>query len=489
MTESLLLKRTPLLLFIGTYLFTCYIGAVFLLFGPEHFFLWYRYFSGIVMPNISYEQLRNILVLLHIPVILFAAGYELAIRIRIRNRLLTGFHDRKSWFLIALLISEFFSVLSVTKLSTFGHMHFWLDYNSFIHGREQTFQKLGFFEFANIYSLLPTFMAGAFLYIFQSQWKKSIKIFTVSFNLIFLIFINLSILQKKGLVVSILVILFTLYLYYFSGKSPRIYVSNRKKLSIAAICLASIYLIYILLVLAPVVLKTSKSYVPTVTASTKENTGDSNPTKPAQTIKTTITNIMSKPKQTTEAITFDNVKVPNHENRNESLILYTLMAPLNRTSSTSIAFPIVFPHIHPYYRIDVGEDILGFGAMPDDNSVISKFLWPSNTGGATAAPYQFVLFSQGGIWVACIGSILLGMLIGFFWNLLVLSNEVMNSVSALLAGLIMVFSIFLGLDSFRNTVFSSYGILYPFGIVLIISVFNIIQNIIPIFNNNHAKSV
>ena len=82
------------------------------------------------------------------------------------------------------------------------------------------------------------------------------------------------------------------------------------------------------------------------------------------------------------------------DQRGKAVLLYSVMAPLTRTSAPAIYYSIVFPERHEFYGLDIGQDILGFGRMPDDNRVVWDHMYPGSPGGAVSAPFQFVSYSQ-----------------------------------------------------------------------------------------------
>jgi hypothetical protein len=139
-----------------------------------------------------------------------------------------------------------------------------------------------------------------------------------------------------------------------------------------------------------------------------------------------------------------------------SVTLYVLLSPLTRTSVAAVTYPVVFPNVRPYYRLDVGQDVLGFGNMPDDNLLIYSVLWPEHERGAIGAPFQVGLYSQGGLWLACLGSLLVGMGLALAWRPL-RDLDRPTVIFSLYGALIVVLAAFLAIDSVRNSLIVSYG--------------------------------
>jgi hypothetical protein len=132
-----------------------------------------------------------------------------------------------------------------------------------------------------------------------------------------------------------------------------------------------------------------------------------------------------------------------------------------RTSGPAIAYPAIYPKRHAYYRVDLGLDAIGFGLAPDDNVTSYRELFPNNTAGGTGSvPYMFTLYSQGGVWVALVGSLLVGVL----WRIASLRTVERRNVTVLTSwagALVIAFGVFIAGDSVRNSILASYGILVP----------------------------
>jgi hypothetical protein len=168
-------------------------------------------------------------------------------------------------------------------------------------------------------------------------------------------------------------------------------------------------------------------------------------------------------------VSFDPKATPSVSGR--AVVLYAFFAPLTRTSVPTIAYARLFPENLPFFRLDVGLDILGFGSMPNDNRVVNTALWPQQGGGSVAVPFHFVLYSQGGTAIALIGSCLVGGLLGLLWGPLLRAHRPRPHL-ALAAGLVITFSWLIAIDSLRNNLLVSYGLLWgliPVGLVALLS--------------------
>lgn len=141
------------------------------------------------------------------------------------------------------------------------------------------------------------------------------------------------------------------------------------------------------------------------------------------------------------------------------LLAYATLAPLTRTAAPAMLYPSVFPERHEFYGLDLGQDILGWGRMPDDNRVVWEHLYPDVGGGSVAAPFQFVLYSQVGTIGALALSAILGFVLGGSWGLTLYraGNRIWRS---LLGSMLILYSIYLAIDSARGGMVSSYGVFW-----------------------------
>lgn len=157
--------------------------------------------------------------------------------------------------------------------------------------------------------------------------------------------------------------------------------------------------------------------------------------------------------------------------RGAHLFAYAALAPMTRTSLPAMHYPLVYPERHPYYGFDFGQDILGFGEMPDDNLVIWKHMYP-NLPGAAGAPYQFALYSQVGVAWALILSFMVGVMLGVMWKI-ILADDISRVWRSLMGSVLILFSVYLAIDSIRGSLLASYGLIWAW---LFISLFFFLSN-------------
>ena len=155
-------------------------------------------------------------------------------------------------------------------------------------------------------------------------------------------------------------------------------------------------------------------------------------------------------------VSFDRSAKPSASGR--AVLMYVFFAPLIRTSVPSIAYSALFPYRLPYYRLDLGFDILGFGRMPDDNLAVCDYLWP-NQKGSIAVPFHFVLYSQGGVLVALLGAFLVGGFVSVCWYP-ISASERPSVLGSLLAAVVLTYAWLISIDSLRNNTLESYGMIW-----------------------------
>jgi hypothetical protein len=143
-----------------------------------------------------------------------------------------------------------------------------------------------------------------------------------------------------------------------------------------------------------------------------------------------------------------------------ALLFYALLAPFVRTSGPAVAYPSFFPARHGYFRLDLGLDVLGFGAAPDDNQVSFDLMYPDAAHGQNSVPFAFTLYSQGGLAVALLGALIVGLLWRLAWWLG--TTRIPAPLGrAVVAALIIIFGVYIAGDSGRNALLASYGVIWP----------------------------
>jgi hypothetical protein len=373
------------------------------------------------------------------------------------------------WIFLPYALSVSFAVWALIRGGAFGRITAWGDYYSYVNARWSLFSRLTFFEWVNLYTWLPFLSACLFITRRASRWFLGL-VFGV------LALLQLSIFQKKPLLTSIFVIACAAWAYWYGGISPRRVAHPRLWLKfLASLCL-SLYLVNAVLTVRVVI--ANKPGVLALKAAVDKSAQDSPaPVQPAMAAeaashKDSAAESLARAKARFESepvlVDFSRTAPPPVSGR--AIALYTFFAPLTRTSVPTIAYAELFPYYLPFYHLDLGLDILGFGRMPDDNLNVFDQLWPEQRGGsgAVAAPFHFVLYSQGGILLALAGSLLAGAFLGVCWHA-VSGWQRFPVIGSLLVSAILTYAVLISIDSLRNTTIETYGMIWA---VVLLTVLN-----------------
>ena len=428
--------RLPLIVFIGVFLVTCYVGTLGLLFSPR-FRTTYVVFSGALVPDLSMRDVLVALLLLHAGPLLVWIGYESVMRYLPRRRLThVQEADTPPWLpRVVFLATVGAAAYSLVRAEAWRSLLAWADYNSYVHARLRMFDALTFFEFVNVYTLVPL-SAG---YLILSDGRRRVAAGALAIVLA----IQYPLAQRKVMLISVLLIACAIYLYRYAGWAPRRSVRSRHQIAWLAGGPLVLYAAYLGLTLMTVLGPGSGAF--------KNLTADS------QRARRAPLDIPRLGDAAAVSFRIDESAIARiQSNRVLSVSLYVLLSPLTRTSVAAVTYPVVFPNVRPYYRIDVGLDVLGFGAMPDDNLLIYSVLWPEHERGAIGAPFQVALYSQGGLRLACLGSLLVGLALALAWRPF-RDLDRPTAIGSLYGALIIVLAAFLAIDSIRNSLIVSYG--------------------------------
>jgi hypothetical protein len=326
-------------------------------------------------------------------------------------------------------------IYDLARVGAFSRVGAWLDYGVWIQARWALFSALAFFDFVNLYLFVPVAAAWARVSV-QGAGRRA-RILRWAPTLVALI-LTFFLFQKKAFVTALIIILGTLFLYHVFGSDSR---RQLKWLLVSAVGITSA--VYFLLVVLPVYSDASRTVDDVVTDGPRQQSDEI--------------------RRRTEAML-----AILGEDRSMHVLAYALLAPMTRTSAPAMYYPIVFPEHHEYFGLDLGQDILGIGSMPDDNRVVWKYMYPDIAGGSVAAPFQFVLYSQVGTPRALVLSALLGVMFGILWRS-ILTGDANRALRSLLGALLLLFSIYLAIDSLRGSVVSSYGVIW--GLIFVLLVF------------------
>jgi hypothetical protein len=383
--------------------------------GYREFIRLFEYFSGTPVPHLTGRQTTLDLILLIVAPLYVCLGYSLGLKIasdhipgarRFRTMLGHARLDTPQWFpLLAFWVLAIIGIVSILRAGSLHGLSSWFDYQRWVDARALTFRRMKFVEFVNIYLFVP--IAAAWVVV--TVQRAGIRGAMIRWSpLLVTIGMDVLLFQKKTAVVSFLIVLFAWTLSRLRrgrGKAMRRVVATMLGVSI----------IYTAAVVAPVYSKSSQS----------------------------VCGISGINCHSVAA------QVP-------TVVVYSVLSPLTRTSAPALYYPIIYPGKHRFYAPDLGLDMVGIGRFPDDNLVVWHYLNPK-TPGSTAVPFQFTLYSQGGIIVALVGSLILGVILALAWRF-ALSPVLPLAWSSLVGAIVMLFAVYVSIDSLRNSTTVSYGV-------------------------------
>ena len=446
-----LVRYAPIWVHLSVYFITCLIASIFFFFEYRHVLIFAEYFSGAIVPTgYSFEQKTVLWMLLLGAPTMLALGFFSAMRFRagrlsaLFQNMAGGSVSENSIWLPVMLFAVAASVgaYDLSRGGAFSNISVWTDYGAWVGGRWMLFSTLGYFSFVNLYLLLPVSAAWVIVNVPWSGWKAlAVRLIP----LVITIVLTLLLFQKKALITSLIIIFGVVLLHrILSGAWTR-----RLTLLCVAV-VAFLAAIYFSMVVLPIYSDASRTAVEAL--NKQENGGGRH--KPCE------------KKGTPEEMRKLCEEVVSYigDARSAHVISYVLLAPMTRTSLPAMNYPIVFPSLHSYYGLDWGQDILGFGGMPDDNLVIWKHMYPNLPGGSAGAPFQFALYSQVGVVWTMLLCGLLGVVLGAMWRGILISGTSIT-VRSLWGAVLLLFSIYLAIDSIRNSLLSSYGVIWPLLII------------------------
>jgi len=442
----------PMLVFSVTYALTCLLGAIALLLNLQPFVDLFEYFSGTRRAPLAGDALIVTLVLLFGAPIAMWAGYVLVVSIvgpRVRSRPEPPRASLPLWLPYAVFgMCAAIAIASLARASSFGSLGAWFNFAAWVNARWRTFEVLSFFEFVNIYMFLPFTAAWVVLEVsgpgakrFALRWIPAVSAVALAIPLF----------QKKAAAVS-LIIIASAYMLQTVFRGKRL----RRVILVGAVALFAMYSAMVVIPTFNVARGAQEQIAqrqPPPTAAATPPTGVATPPTGPGTSPTGGERSISALAQATTQVGV--------------VTVYAFLAPITRTSAPAMYYAIIFPNVHPYFGLDLGQDILcspRIGChglrMPDDNIIVWDYMNPTVHGGTVAAPFQFVLYSQVGVAGAVIGSLAVGALLAIVW-LWVLRHRGDDVSSPLWATLVIVFAIYLAIDSLRNSTLVSYGLIWP----------------------------
>lgn len=448
-------EALPLWVFLAVYGLTCLTAALPLAFDYRPLRILVGYFAGLGIPaRFDPWSAPVFWALLLAAPLCMTLGYFLGLQGSRRwfDRTPTAPPSREPvvWLgALAFIVSAGWACLSLSMAGAFEELDSWWDYGAWVMVRWRLFDNLGYFEFTNLYVWLPLTCAWLVISVWArsgaARWVALLAILvTCGFALVLF--------QKKALMVTLLLILFAGCL-----QARRCGVADDVLRRWGRRAFASLTVVYLAMVVMPVWSESSTKVEQevTYTSGEKSSKGDE------------VTSISGEKSSKDDGLGLtaatDLASLLGDE-RGVHVAAYALLSPFTRTSIPSFYYAEVFPEKQPFYGLDIGLDVLGLGGMPDDNLVVWAAMYPGLPGGSASAAYQFVLYSQVGLGGALLGSALMGALLAIGWTYLMTSRR-SAVASSVLGALLLLFAVFLAIDSPRNSLISSYGLLW--GVVMV----------------------
>ena len=434
----------------GILLSTNLIGLILLLFGPDMYWKLTYTFTGQTLPDVYWKDLFIIIALVVGSLLFFTTGYWLGVKWSKRFKDNSAlFPDTKRSVVRVMSNILFwlfcgFSLIRLWSIVGIGGVLDWLAHNAFICRRFEVMAALSFKEFIMIYSLIPLFLAISVIGDLRNR-----NYIYLLLKCVCLVIVNLYIFQKRPLANSILIVVFTVFTYFFVGKTPKMRISKRL-LPIVALIVLGIYLIYDVGIILTTRESQNEVYVSATEQVDLNALAPKNSSNPSQ----------SSPSQRKLFRSFTLEEEWLHVPKFVFTNMMAFVGLINRTAFSSICYVVVFPKYLDYYPLDLGLDMLGIGTMPDDALQVYAILNPQNPNGSTAAPFFTVLYSQGGLAVAFVGALVVGVCFGLFWEMLLRKREI-GTCGAALGGLALFFAVSLAMAGGRDSLLSSYGVIWP----------------------------
>lgn len=499
LTNNKIIRYLPLWVYLAVYILTYLVAMVPLYFSYLPLTILLECFSGTRVPtNFSSEQNIILLVLSFVVPILIALSYSLGIRIKsifLQSIVINQCNSRVAmhFSVLVFLVVAGVGIWELIRAGSFDKLWVWFDYGAWIQARYELFSTLGFFNFVNFYLIIPLAALCVIFHVQGSRLRyRILKCVVILVPLILTIFLF----QKRPFIFALLMILSAILLRKILSETWQ------KRTGLLCIAGAGVLVVgYFVLIVVPVYFETSRNSdevlklivqkqqieesesktldakivdkvkqpktVPK-TSDAKVEFGQKRETVPSTlnslqansfVIVDKVLNVVSQQQEEKrDQIKSEIVSFLNGD-RKIMVFLSALLAPLTRTSAPAMYYPVVFPKYHDFFGLDFGQDILGWGRMPNDNSVVWNYMYPNLPGGNIAAPFQFVLYSQVGVIWAIFITIALGVVMGMVWQnfVLVRGSRIWRS---LIGSMFLIFSIYIAMDSIRGSLLASYGIIW-----------------------------
>lgn len=437
---SLLRNGLPLIILETIILLTNLIGASFLLWDDNDYFAWSYSFNGMYLPTIMNNEVLTICSLIYLPPLIIAVMYLLGLILGgkidklLKIRLFSHYNtDNTKWIYftqISTMILMFFEIAKIFSVIGLYDILNWTNVAAFYQSRGILFNTLGFWDWVAIYTLAPLGVS-TIAFSRSSAWIKCIIITTY-------ILLNIISFQKRPLICGLIIISLAYVI-----KALRHNSLTKKSIVITFSVMFGIYMCYFVGI-----------YVNTLNIVEIPSKG----------IVAELDKLDNPSIKTSEVfkLYYSDPKVTNG-NAFEVALKRANYGIFNRSAYSGIIYPKIFPNLHNYYLF-ARNDILN---AKDDNIVVGNYLSKDATANVVAPSVFYIMFyAYGGIIYSLVAAAFIGLMLGIMWRCL--KDKTDNIFVAMLAVLLMLFSIHISLGSVKDALLSSYGILYPVCLVFLL---------------------
>lgn len=425
-TYSVIENNFPIITYLFIYVFFVLSGTWFILDKNSLLAEIYYIISGVSFIELTSSKHDTFLMVLLIPPVAFVTSYVLTNSFFKKRKIPFVFEEESNFKLLVSFwaISFVMAIVALKRADAFENAATWLaSYDEWIAARYKVLTTIGVYEFVNIYILLPTLT----VIISLKTYAKTNKLIMSLAILIPAVVIEMLVFQKRPLMIFLLI-----YLASFV-----IYKKSFKYLFAGALSILFIFLVYLLLVLLPSLeIKKTKLVSPN-----KVDAGKQEKVLAKREFRKNATQLVNEMKFT------------------ERVSVSAIGSLFFRVSLPALFYVQAYPEIYPYEEFHYP-----FKAnSPTDNVDVYKLMWPGHNWGNASAPANFIFYSQVGVWGSILCFVVLGCFTGICWNYF--KQGVPSPERIVQSSLLLIFMMYITMDSFVNSISTSYGIMWGLALV------------------------
>jgi hypothetical protein len=245
-------RDLPLVAFAVTFGFTCYIGALLLMFGPAAVRAQYIASTGADIRPLTERDVVTNLILLNAAPALLLVGWGIGQRVfrlsanALHSRAATA--SSRRWALVALVFCLIVETGRLAMNGSLSQLGAWNNYAALVAAREQVLNGLWFGDFVLIYMVIPLLIAFLVAELLSGQWLRGWRANVLLAGLLLsLLAINVAIFQKRTLIEALLLIGFVTFFRLRYGPSQGVRFGVIRGGAVAVATVATVYLVGLLL--------------------------------------------------------------------------------------------------------------------------------------------------------------------------------------------------------------------------------------------------